>query len=194
MSDPISGNIAKQVGQVGQAGGELQQAQEQLKQAQNQAKFEAEMQNQAAQDMQVKEVLETSLDQRVDKMPHAEKVRLERELETRVMKMDRADQHQFFAERVHESEKAYFKLQENATQVPDGPMKSKMMENLDNYSEEYQKLNSFLDQMAGGHSFSQKELLAFQLRSHQIVQNVEILSKTVEQSVSGMKTIFQTNV
>lgn len=193
MADPISGSIAK-VGGTGQVGADVSQAQEQLKQSQNQQKFEAALQDQASQDMQVKNVLETSLDQRVDKMPHTEKVRLEREVETRVMKMDRADQHQFFAERVQESEKAYFKLQENATQVPDGPMKNKMLESLDNYSKEFGEMNGFLEKMSGGHEFSQRELLAFQLRSHQIVQSVEILSKTVEQSVSGMKTIFQTNV
>jgi len=40
----------------------------------------------------------------------------------------------------------------------------------------------------------QRELLALQLRAHQLIRNVETISKTVEHSVTGAKTMFQTNV
>ncbi|MEZ4652047.1 MAG: hypothetical protein R3E12_00165 [Candidatus Eisenbacteria bacterium] len=65
---------------------------------------------------------------------------------------------------------------------------------LDRVDTGYQELNGFLRDYAAGKDFSNEQLLAMQIRSHQILQSVEILSKTVEQPASGMKTIFQTNV
>lgn len=40
----------------------------------------------------------------------------------------------------------------------------------------------------------QKDLLTLQIRAHRLMHSVEVVSKTVEQSVSGMKTVFQTQV
>ena len=64
----------------------------------------------------------------------------------------------------------------------------------DNCCRSYEELNGFMDAFASGRDFETHELMAMQIRSHQIMQSVEILSKTVEQTVSGMKTIFQTSV
>ncbi|MCS7079372.1 MAG: hypothetical protein NZ585_04880 [Chloracidobacterium sp.] len=44
------------------------------------------------------------------------------------------------------------------------------------------------------HELSKGELLALQARMYQLTQNIEILSKVVDQVTSGIKTILQTNL
>ncbi len=125
---------------------------------------------------------------------HIEKIRMERELETKVMRMDRASQVEFFAQPLDASYKTYSDIRSKLGHEPSSLMQQRVVERLDKIGQEYSELTGFLDQLASGESFSQKELLAVQIRSHQIIQSVEILSKSVEQSASGMKTIIQTNV
>ncbi|MCA9756058.1 MAG: hypothetical protein KDA27_09670 [Candidatus Eisenbacteria bacterium] len=121
-------------------------------------------------------------------------VRMERELQTRVLKMDRASQVQYFSEPLDVSYAAYAEIREQLGHEPTSLAQQKMVETLDRLGTDYQELSGFLQEFASGKDFTQQELLAVQIRSHQILQSVEILSKSVEQSTSGMKTIFQTNV
>ncbi len=44
------------------------------------------------------------------------------------------------------------------------------------------------------HELSKGELLALQARMYQLTQNIEILSKVVDQVTGGIKTILQTNL
>jgi hypothetical protein len=125
---------------------------------------------------------------------HDEIVRMERELQTRVLKMDRTEQVHYFSEPLDVSYAAYADIREQLGHEPTSPAQQRMLETLDRLGTDYEELSGFLQEFASGKDFTQQELLAVQIRSHQILQNVEILSKSVEQTTSGMKTIFQTNV
>ena len=85
-------------------------------------------------------------------------------------------------------------MKSQAPGVEQGIWKDKMVERLDEFGVEYGNLESQLDKLASGHQFSQQELISIQLQAHRIAQSTEILSKAVEHSVGGMKTIFQTSV
>jgi hypothetical protein len=116
------------------------------------------------------------------------------EPEVRFMDMDRQARTKYFAERIEPSGQVLAELREKAYEIRPGVWQTRFRQHLSEVDASYQELDRFLREYEGGREFSDRELLAMQLRSHQIMQNVEILSKTVEQSVSGMKTIFQTNV
>jgi hypothetical protein len=57
---------------------------------------------------------------------------------------------------------------------------------------EYQSLQAELHTRLKAGALSNEELLLFQMRFQLAVQQVEMMSKTVEQSVTGLKTIIQT--
>lgn len=48
--------------------------------------------------------------------------------------------------------------------------------------------------LSSDRELSQGELLGLQARMYQLTQNIEILSKVVDQVTSGIKTVLQTNV
>ena len=125
---------------------------------------------------------------------HDEVVRMERELQTRVLKMERTEQVHYFSKPLEVSYAAYADVRERLGQAPTSPAQHRMLETLDHLGTEYEELSGFLKDFASGKDVSQQERLAVQIRSHQVLQSVEILSKSVEQSTSGMKTIIQTNV
>jgi hypothetical protein len=50
------------------------------------------------------------------------------------------------------------------------------------------------DAQFAGWRQEQSQLLTLQIRAHRLMHSVEVVSKTVEQSVTGMKTVFQTQV
>ena len=190
MSDPISGDAIRQVSNVGN---QIQQ-QEDLKKASDPAKFDAMMEQQGApNEKQVKEILANPAGE-VDRTPHTEKVRLQRELETRVLRMDRADQQEYLAAPVQEMEKSVFAMKEAAPGLAENPMKTQLMETIDHLEAWGGEAKQFLADFQAGKQFSNQELLAYQLKSHANGQTSKILQKAVEMSVSGMKTIFQTNV
>lgn len=191
MSDPISGDAIKQVSNVGN---QIQQ-QEDLKKSSDPAKFDALMDQQdgAANDQRVKEIL-TNPAGEVDRVPHTEKVRLQREIETRVIRMDRADQVQYFATPAHETEKALYSLRENAPKLPESNEKNQLMETIDHLEAWGKESKQFLADFQAGRQFTNQELLAYQVKSQANGEMSKILQKSVELGVSGMKTIFQTNV
>lgn len=149
-------------------------------------KFEATLQNQTQ--------TQPAAAQPVPPVSHDEIVRMERELQTRVMKMDRASQVQYFSEPLEVSYASYADIREQLGHEPTTLAQQHMIETLDRLGSDYEELSGFLQEFASGKDFTQQELLAVQIRSHQILQSVEILSKSVEQTTSGMKTIIQTNV
>jgi hypothetical protein len=151
--------------------------------------------NQTAQDQEkVKDVLQTDLKTQVDRVPETEKARLRVELETQVNRMERTDQHRWFASRIERSEQSFLRLDKRSTELPSGEWKQKLVDRLDEYRSAYGDLDKFLVDFKSGRPFSPEELLAIQMQTQQMSQSIELLAKTVEQSVSGMKTIFQTNV
>jgi len=122
-----------------------------------------------------------------------ERAELAEELETRVLTLDHAGQVDYFAERIEGTNAELLKLRRDMAKQPNR-FERTAVQAFDSCNTRYAELSSFMDEFASGRSFERHELLTMQIRSHQIMQSVEILSKTVEQTVSGMKTIFQTNV
>lgn len=191
MSDPISGDAIRQVSNVS---GQIQQPQDQLQQAGDPSKFDAMLEQQGADDQQVKKILEPQSRDEVLKIPRTDEMRIQREIETRVMKMDRTDQTEYFASPLQETEKSLAHLQEKAPELPESDWRNKLMDTIDHLKAEGDKTKQFLADFQAGKEFTPQELLAIQMRSHRNGQMTKILTKSVEMSVSGMKTIFQTNV
>jgi hypothetical protein len=190
MHDPISGDAIRRAGRVGGDMGAEQQAPAKK----GESKFDNVMNDKAKEMEETKNVLQNDFNTQVDKMPEAQKVEIQREWATRVSQMERADQTEFFARKIEGSHEKLIQLEKNLPAIDDGPWKDMMVNRLDEFQTEYSQLDSFLKDFSAGKEFNQQELLAVQIRAHQVTQSVEILSKAVEHSISGMKTIFQTNV
>jgi len=142
----------------------------------------------------VKTTLLSSHEARVESISATERAEIQREFEVRVEPMEPEQKSTYYARRIQESRDAIDGLESLATGIQDGPWRGKMMERLEDYNAEYGRLEVFLKDFNAGQQFSQQELLAIQIRMHQITESVELLSKAVEQSVAGMKTLFQTHV
>jgi len=190
MHDPISGDAIRRAGRVGGEMGADQQAPVKK----GESKFDNVMNDMAKEMEETKNVLQNDLTAQVEKMPEAQKTQLQNEYVQRVSQMERPDQAEYFARNIESAHEKMMQIEKNLPGIEEGPWKDKMVERLDEFQTEYARLDSFLQEFAGGKEFSQQELLAVQIRAHQVTQSTEILSKAVEHSVSGMKTIFQTNV
>lgn len=69
-----------------------------------------------------------------------------------------------------------------------------LLRRMDAIEVESRDLNRYVQLYEGGHEFSQTELLALQIRMHELTRSIELLAKSVEHSVGGLKSLLQTNV
>ncbi len=77
--------------------------------------------------------------------------------------------------------------------------KSQLSDAVNNYlkttEEKFSKLSNVVDRLNSGKgNYSMKDLLKIQFEIQTVTQNVELLSKIVDQVSSGLKTIMQTQV
>jgi hypothetical protein len=190
MTDPISGDAVRRV--AGTAGQPIAEPKEILKQpgGKFQEVFEQKLEEQDA----VRNTLQSNLQTQVDRMPPAERLRVEQEFQTRVAPLDRSEQARYFSTRLTEPQQRIQEIEGALPRIEPSPWKDKLVERLSDFQDEYTQLGQVLSSLSSGREFSSMELLAIQMKTHQMAQSLELLSKTVEHSVSGMKTIFQTNV
>jgi hypothetical protein len=197
MVDPLSGDAIRKVGGAGGIGGDVGLGKD-LGGKAGASKFETmrgSMAEEQAQEIgKQREVLSTDLNAQIDKIPPSEKARLEQDFNRQVAPLERPEQARYYATKIESSREVFIRLRRNGSDVPEGPAKDKLVDTLQNYQNEYSQMDGWLNDFSSGKEFSEAELLAVQVRLHQITENLEILTKAVEHSVSGMKTIFQTNV
>ena len=197
MSDPISGGAVQKAAQLAK---EMQSAQAEGGKPGGASQFDAVMDKMAQQQgatpdsVAMKNAVEQPLQRQIDQMPAAERTRLRVEMEQNLQGRDHGDQVRYFAERIETSRGPFESLDQRAHQTDLGAFQNKVETRLEDLRSNYGELDRFMSDFSGGKQFSQEELLAVQIKCHQMAQSVELLSKTVEQGVGGMKTIFQTNV
>lgn len=196
MSDPVSGDALQKAAKVAQ---EQAQQQDGLKQGGQQFeqvldKVETQGGQNPAQADSVRQTLQTDFNTQVQQMPQDERMKVETEFHNKVDKMERPDQARFYATKIDEANRGLVKVEKGCQQLGPSPAKNNLIERLEDMRAHYGDMDKFMNEFAGGKNFSQAELLSVQMRMHQLTQSVELLGKTVEQTTSGMKTIFQTNV
>lgn len=195
MSDPISGGAVQKAAQVAR---EMQSAQ--AEKTGGGSQFDAVMDKMAQQgtgspdSVAMRNAVEQSVQRQIDQMPATERTRLRMDMEQNLQGKDRGDQVRYFAERIETSRADFDRLDTRTRETDLGAFQQKVETRLEDMRSNYGELDRFLNDFSGGKQFSQEELLAVQIKCHQMAQSVELLSKTVEQGVGGMKTIFQTNV
>ncbi len=69
-----------------------------------------------------------------------------------------------------------------------------LLRRMDAIEAESRALEGYVNLYQGGHVFDQAELLTLQIRMHDLTRSIELLAKTVEHSVGGLKSLLQTNV
>lgn len=69
-----------------------------------------------------------------------------------------------------------------------------LLRRMDSIDLESRDLNRYVQLYGSGHEFTQPELLALQIRMHELTRSIELLAKSVEHSVGGLKSLLQTNV
>lgn len=199
MTDPIAGDSLQKAAKAAQ---EMQQQQDSTQvQKPGGENFDAVMDKvaqppdsvQASEEAQ-RAALKTDFQTQVDQMPAEERAKVETEFQTKVAKLEQPEQARFYAQKLDESNRGLVKLERACHEMKPSPFKMDVVGRLDDLRANYGDLDKFMNEFANGKSFSQSELLAMQIRTHQMAQSVELLSKTVEHTVGGMKTIFQTNV
>ncbi len=197
MADPIQGPGGDAIRKIGQAGGDLASQAGGAKKT-GPSKFDEVMKQKGATPADeieaTKQVLQTDVKTQINQISPAEQAKLQQEFDTKVAPLSRPEQVRYFAVRIRRSKEVFLQMKSQSPNVEGGAWKDKMVDRLDEFGVEYGNLETVLDKMASGQKFSAQELLSIQIRAHRIAQSTEVLSKAVEQSVSGMKTIFQTNV
>ncbi|MFN8548398.1 MAG: hypothetical protein U0527_10685 [Candidatus Eisenbacteria bacterium] len=195
MSDPISGGAVQKAAQIAR---EMQSAQ--AEKTGGGSPFDAVMDKMAQQgpgspdSVAMRNAVEQSVQRQIDQMPATERTRLRVDMEQNLQGKERGDQVRYFAERIETSRADFDRLDTRTRETDLGAFQQKVETRLEDMRTNYGELDRFLNDFSGGKQFSQEELLAVQIKCHQMAQSVELLSKTVEQGVGGMKTIFQTNV
>ncbi|MBK8229748.1 MAG: hypothetical protein IT349_19715 [Candidatus Eisenbacteria bacterium] len=204
MSDPIAGGAIQKSAQIAR---EMEQNLDAAKPG-GPSKFDAVMDQMANKSVEgagsvnpaqndgaaMKNALEQPLQRQIDQIPATERTRLRVDMEQNLQGKDQSDQVRYFAERIENTRGGMDRLEERAAGADLGAFQNKMVDRLEDLRVNQGQLDRFLADFSGGKSFSQEELLAVQIKCHQMAQSVELLSKTVEHGVGGMKTIFQTNV
>lgn len=76
--------------------------------------------------------------------------------------------------------------------VPKTPSYDAVRNRLANIEGQFQRANKVIEGL--GTSTSPQEMLQLQMQVYQMTQNVELMSKFVEQTTGGIKTILQTQV
>lgn len=188
--DPISVNAAQQGAQVAGAG-----ATPPPTETGNGRRFDEVLQKQALETERIDRALNMDMDQQLRSMPQDEKMKIEESMSADLAGKDHPERVQYFAERVERSRADFLHLERMSDKMPPSdPQSNRLADRLDEFRGEYNSLDGFLADLSSGKPFGQAELLAVQIRLHKVTQSVEVLSKMVEHSVSGMKQVFQTNV
>jgi len=83
-------------------------------------------------------------------------------------------------------------LHRKAQAIPPGPAANTLSDRLNSLDAQFQDSGKILDGMSN--VSSPGDMLKFQMQMYQFTQNMELMSKTVEQVSSGAKQILQTQV
>jgi hypothetical protein len=83
-------------------------------------------------------------------------------------------------------------VSKQVTAAPKTPAFDAVRKRLDGIDAQFQETDKLMKGLDG--SESPREMLQIQMKIYKMTQNIEIVTKCVEQSVSGFKTIMQTQV
>jgi hypothetical protein len=97
----------------------------------------------------------------------------------------------FFRVEMKDSRVALDKLTNAVDKLPRQGAFSPIRQRLDMIEQQYQRSGDLIHRVG---DMDPKSLLNVQLQLHQLAENMELLSKVVDQVSSGVKTIMQTNV
>jgi hypothetical protein len=124
--------------------------------------------------------------------PNAQQVAsLESGLKTRLERTDARTATEFFRVEMKDSKAALEKLTHAVDKLPRQSAFSPVRERLNLIEQQYQKSGDLIGRVK---NMDPQSLLKAQVQLYQLSENMELLSKVVEQMTSGVKTIMQTNV
>ena len=120
---------------------------------------------------------------------------IERSFKSEIEKRGEGSEGEILKERINELKS---KMEAVSGKMP-SVEKSQFSEAINNYlkttEERFSKLDNMVDKLNSGEGhYSMRDLLKIQFEIQTVTQNVELLSKIVDQVSSGLKTIMQTQV
>ena len=147
-------------------------------------KVRARLQDESAQQVEIPpEVKQVSLEQK--------KV-LEADLSKRREKMDTTSAHELFAVHMKHSKEGVEHLTNRVNDLPKTPAFEPFRKRLASIDAQYQSAGRLVNSAQGTENAG--DLMKIQLHIYQLTENLELMSKVVEQVTSGVKSLLQTQV
>jgi len=117
---------------------------------------------------------------------------LQTELSQRVEKMGTTSPTELFGPNMAQAKQGIEKLTNRVNALPKTPAFDRFRQRLTSLDAQYQQAGQLVNSIDGKQTPA--DLMKIQLQMYQLTENVELMSKVVEQMTSGMKNIFQTQV
>ena len=116
---------------------------------------------------------------------------LDKSLQKQLERTDARSATEFFSAKVKDTGAAMDRLSQKVDQVSPRGVTSPLRDRLNSIEQQFQKTGTMLKRVNG---MDPKALLNVQVQFYQVAENMELLSKVVDQVSSGAKTVMQTQV
>ena len=117
---------------------------------------------------------------------------LKADLSQRLAKSEAASAHELFAVDMKEAKNAIANLTNRVSALPETSAFDPVRKRLANIDSQFQSVGKLLNSVQG--TQNQADLMKLQVHMYQLSENLELMSKVVEQMTSGMKSVLQTQV
>jgi hypothetical protein len=117
---------------------------------------------------------------------------LEADLSKRLQQTKPASAHELFSVDMKRAKEGVEQLTNRVNALPKTPAFDPLRKRLASIDSQYQSAGRLVNSVQG--TESPAELMKVQMKVYQLTENLELMSKVVEQVTSGMKTLLQTQV
>jgi len=189
MPDPISSATVSQIAKTGTDASSASPVKETAKEGPS--KFDEVRQSQQAQQTQPASATQQIPELKTQVTPEQRKT-VEADLRKRLDSSGGASPQAIFKPDMKSARVQLDGLHRKAQAIPPGPAADTLRDRLNSLDTQFQDSGKILDGMSN--ASSPGDMLKFQMQMYQFSQNMELMSKTVEQVTSGAKQILQTQV
>jgi hypothetical protein len=117
---------------------------------------------------------------------------LKADLSQRLAQTTAGSAHELFAVHIKNAKNAITNLTNRVNALPETSAFDPVRKRLANVDSQFQSVGKLLNSVQG--TQNQADLMKLQVHMYQLSENLELMSKVVEQMTSGMKSILQTQV
>ena len=142
--------------------------------------------------LQDKQAEQVELPSEVKQVGPAQQKKLETDLANRLKKTRTPSAENLFSVDMKRAKDGVANLTKRVNALPKTPAFQPIRDRLSNIDAQYQSAGQLLNSIKSGSS--PQDLMKVQMQMYQLSENLELMSKVVEQVTSGMKSILQTQI